>query len=382
MLFSLEAVQALHGDSLLLHFGTTAKPQLFVIDGGPASVYAKHLKPRLLELKKSRAGDAKPLPMRMMISHIDDDHINGILELLRDLDKEKKKGPLPFQIDDFWFNSFDDLVGKEAATLAVPSKGSGGGGGVTTAAVGGPIPAGADLGQKANLILASVTQGRDVRNLSKTLGISMNAAFGKKLVLLGAEPKPRVAPLTITVVGPSKARKDDLNAKWDKELVKKGLAKTAAYVDKSVENLSSIVVLVESGGKTMLLTGDARGDDVLEGLRALGKIKKDKPFKLDVLKMPHHGSIRDVDHDFVELLPADHYVVSANGKFDNPDLETIEMLSRIRTDDDFTIHLTNHTPWLDKFFAKEKKAKRKYKVSYPEDNGGKTVVNLGDDLPD
>ena len=85
MLFSLEAVQALHGDSLLVHFGTPAAPQLMVVDGGPRTVYDRHLKPRLLELKKSRVPDeAKPLPIRlMMISHIDDDHINGILELLR-----------------------------------------------------------------------------------------------------------------------------------------------------------------------------------------------------------------------------------------------------------------------------------------------------------
>ena len=35
-----------------------------------------------------------------------------------------------------------------------------------------------------------------------------------------------------------------------------------SIVDKSVENLSSIVMLVEAGKKSML-TGDARGDDVL-----------------------------------------------------------------------------------------------------------------------
>src|SRR3954469_7874325 len=104
MLFSLEAVQALHGDSLLVHFGTAAAPQLIVVDGGPSTVYAKHLKPRLLELKKSRVADAtKPLVIGlMMISHIDDDHINGILALLRELDAQRGKRPLPFQIDDFW----------------------------------------------------------------------------------------------------------------------------------------------------------------------------------------------------------------------------------------------------------------------------------------
>ena len=36
MLFTLEAVQALHGDALLLHFGKTSAPELIVIDGGPS----------------------------------------------------------------------------------------------------------------------------------------------------------------------------------------------------------------------------------------------------------------------------------------------------------------------------------------------------------
>jgi hypothetical protein len=385
MLFTLEAVQALHGDALLLHFGKPSAPELMVIDGGPSTVYDNHLQPRLLELKKARAGEKAPLPIRaMMISHIDDDHINGLLSLLRDLDQHRKRGPLPFRIDDFWFNSFDDLVGKEAETVAVPSKGARtGGGGVTTAAVGAPVPPDADLGHTAGLVLASVTQGREVRNLVKKLGIPANNAFGKKLIMLSAQPKPKIAPLTITVVAPSKARRDELHVKWDKELVNKGLAKTAAYVDKSVANLSSIVMLVEAGKKSMLLTGDARGDDVLAGLRAVGKIKGKKPLKLDILKLPHHGSIRDTDTDFFELLPAAHYVVSANGKYENPDLATMQMLSKVRTDDTFTIHLTNHTPWLDKFFASEKKKKkRKYRVSYPEDTSGRTVVNLGDHLED
>ncbi len=383
MLFSLEAVQALHGDALLVHFGTPAAPQLMVIDGGPGTVYDRHLKPRLLQLKNSRAPDeATPLPIRlMMISHIDDDHINGVLSLLRDLDQQRRRGPLPFRIDDFWFNSFDDIVGKQARTVAVPDKSPGPSGGVKTAAVG-SVPAGADLEHSTRLVLASVPQGREVRDLLKKLAIRSNGAFGGGLVLRPAGPKPQPAPLEITVIGPSKQRKDDLNAKWDTELIKKGLAKTAAYVDRSIENLSSIVLLVESGKKSMLLTGDARGDDVLEGLRAAGKIKGSKPLALDVLKLPHHGSIRDADVDFFELLRADHYVVSANGKHENPDLETMQMLTRVRSDDRFSIHLTNHTPWLDKFFAAEKKKKRKYRVLYPEDTAGRTIVNLGSALKD
>src|SRR5262252_3492897 len=42
------------------------------------------------------------------------------------------------------------------------------------------------------------------------------------------------------------------------------------YSDKSVPNLSSIVCLIEKNGKRVLLTGDARGDKIREGLDNAG----------------------------------------------------------------------------------------------------------------
>jgi hypothetical protein len=144
----------------------------------------------------------------------------------------------------------------------------------------------------------------------------------------------------------------------------------AAYVDKSVHNLSSIVVLVESQGKRILLTGDGRGDHTLEGLKA-AKLLKGGKLRVDVLKLPHHGSERNVAPDYFETIVAKHYVVSADGKFDNPDVGTLKMISAARPDDDFTIHLTYpldgfNVPKIGqqvgKFFAAEKKAGRAYKV--------------------
>ena len=44
----------------------------------------------------------------------------------------------------------------------------------------------------------------------------------------------------------------------------------------------------------MLLTGDARGDDVLAGLREAGLLRR-SPLHVDVLKLPHHGSDRNVE---------------------------------------------------------------------------------------
>ena len=79
-------------------------------------------------------------------------------------------------------------------------------------------------------------------------------------------------------------------------------------------------MLVEIGGRKLLLTGDAHGDDVVEAWKELGL--GDQPAKLDLVKMPHHGSIRNSTKPFLEFFLADHYVFSANGKYDNPDAPT------------------------------------------------------------
>jgi hypothetical protein len=43
MLFSLEALKAVQGDCLLLHWGTGAPPLRLLIDGGPPGVYGELL---------------------------------------------------------------------------------------------------------------------------------------------------------------------------------------------------------------------------------------------------------------------------------------------------------------------------------------------------
>src|SRR5262249_30315172 len=137
--------------------------------------------------------------------------------------------------------------------------------------------------------------------------------------------------LKATIVGPLKDQLEALQAEWDKFVKKKAaapkdkVAEIASYLDKSVTNLSSIVVLVELDGKRILLTGDARGDFVLEGLKAAGALAG--TLHLDVLKVPHHGSNRDVEVEFFEQVTADHYVISADGKFGNPDPDMLEMIA-------------------------------------------------------
>lgn len=383
MLFTLEALQAKHGDSLLLHYGKAKTPKLIVIDGGPAGVYKGSLRPRLAELKESRSPDG-PLSIRMlMVSHLDDDHINGVLSFLNDLVENKHDGvELPFDIVTLWHNSFDDIVGNESDKMIAALSAA-----VKSVSSGGAVSAGVPLSRSGGTLAASVPQGREVRNNAKLLALSINDPFGT-LVAAPAKGKKTVPigdGLKFTVLGPIADRIEELQIEWNAVLQKKGLATdkdgaalAAAYLDESVFNLSSICVLAQAGKKSMLLTGDARGDDVLKAVKSSGLLKSGT-LHVDLLKLPHHGSDRNVETDFFRAITADHYVVSADGRHGNPEVSTLQMISEARGKARFTIYLTNREKRLDKFFASEKKNGKKYKVVYRDPKSLSLWVDLGDD---
>ena len=325
MIFSLDVRRARKGDCFLLHFGSTTKPGLAMIDGGPAKVYAPHLKPRLREIRKARKLDAQtPLPVELlMISHADDDHILGILDLTREILANPTQAPL-IRASSFWHNSFDEIIGKDPAELTASLT--------------------AQFGAASLNVLASIAQGHRLRGDADTLGYPRNPEFNGKLILAAKKAVPVAEGLTFTVAGPMKPELTALQKKHDQWLKarkeNKPTAALAAYVDESVTNLSSIVVLAKFGGKSMLLTGDARGDKVLKGLELTGALKKDGVLKVDILKVPHHGSANNLDVDFFQRIQARHYVFSGDGQHGNPERETFEMLFKARGGEPFSIHLT------------------------------------------
>lgn len=370
MIFSLDVRRARKGDCLLLHYGSQAEPRLVMIDGGPADVYKPQLKPRIAEIRKQRglaAADSLPVDL-LMVSHIDDDHINGILELTAELvTAANEKRPLPLRVRSFWHNSFDDIIGNNPKEL--------------TSAVAAQFGASALTGEpdtdaiepEAAMVLASVDQGFRLRDDAKRLKLRLNPEFGGKLAMAKSKGKSLDfgSGLKLTVAGPMKPELEKLQKEHDDWLKKHKKDKTksvpAAFTDTSVPNLSSIVVLAEAKKKRILLTGDARGDKVLEGLELVGLLKTGGTLKVDVLKMPHHGSDRNMEPIFLRRIIADHYVFSGNGEHGNPERATLQMLFDERGDKPFTMHFTYPIAEIDagrkldweKEQAKEKARKKK-----------------------
>ncbi|HEX8131557.1 MAG TPA: hypothetical protein VF527_20850, partial [Pyrinomonadaceae bacterium] len=177
---------------------------------------------------------------------------------------------------------------------------------------------------------------------------NLNEDFEGGLIVANeaAEPIDMGDGLKFTIVGPLLPELKKLHEKhqeWLNNLAEKGQSAEdvlSAYVDKSVPNLSSIVVLAEAEGKRMLLTGDARGDKILEALELLGLKEDGGTMHVDLLKVPHHGSANNLDNDFFQEITADHYVFSGDGEHGNPEREAFEMLLNARGDADYTIHIT------------------------------------------
>jgi hypothetical protein len=376
-IFTLEALEAAHGDSLLIHYGAESDPRLMVIDGGPKGIYKASLSPRLKAIRAARGGGRLEVRL-LLVSHIDDDHITGILDLTNELcDAQRAGQALPYDILTLWHNSFDDLTAKlsaevQAHLLTLKVKGSrlGDGGAITV----------------------SVPQGRQLRANANALSLNVNSGFDELVQFdaANAGPMNMGQGLSFTVLGPRKAELDDLQAQWAKEvkaLLKKkkkpaGASPTpsefeaiaAAFVDKSIPNLSSIVVLAQCAGKSMLLTGDARGDFILDSLEDAKLLKAGK-LHVDILKAPHHGSIRNVETSFFQAITADHYVFSANGKFDNPDVDTFKTLFAARPKGRYTLWLTNPVTKPLNFVKKNKPASVLVKVR--KDPARSLLIELG-----
>jgi competence protein ComEC len=104
--------------------------------------------------------------------------------------------------------------------------------------------------------------------------------------------------------------------------------------DGSTANEASVVLLAEVAGVRLLLTGDIEPVGQAALARALPGLR------VDVLKVPHHGS-RYQDHDWLTSLGARYAVVSvgADNDYGHPAAETLDALARqgtevLRTDRD------------------------------------------------
>jgi len=336
-MFSLHVIQAEFGDCLLLEYGTAADRHFILIDGGPPTIFEDHLR-QVLQDKVVPAGGTIE---RVILSHVDNDHIIGLLDLFTELLSQKVNAqPALVSLGGLWHNSFQrtiDLNGglqpRLQTLLATP--------GAQTL-----------MGDSA-VSVNGIPEGNKLRLLAQQLQLPpLNNDLPEPITVDTADGPVTFANLQLTVVGPTQANLDALRDEWQKWLethenaIAAGDPKVMANADRSVPNLSSICVVAAADNRTILLTGDARSDHILDGLRAQKFLDASDRVHFDIIKMPHHGSDRNMTRTFLDKVTADRYVVSANGKYNNPDLATLIWIVEAAKDQNRSpeIIATNETP--------------------------------------
>lgn len=372
--------QSAQGDCLLLT--DTGDQTRILVDGGMPASYTTHVAPALAKLRLEKKNNID----LVYVSHIDRDHIGGVLRMLDDEvlwrvhDHQVKtlkntahkppKSPRPPVISAIWHNSFKDQAKKNAGPIE------------KALAASAPVLSGASIqelreaGSRQAGLISSILDALKVsqRIGPKQLGIPLNAmtkaqaAPGVKNKLLLA--RTGQAPVTlgqfkITILGPTGAFMDNLRKDWDKFVEnaenKKALAdiRTKALQDEknlgaaalgqlldamrlqaealgdpkqvTPPNLASLTLLVEENGTSILLTADARWDQVIAGLEEVGRLKPGQNMKVDVVKVPHHGSTHNVgETDFLDRVVAKDYVFCGNGHSDNPEVDVIKAMVKHR----------------------------------------------------
>lgn len=313
----LQSLPAGEGDALWVRWGTPeARYQLMVDMGTEGTGKALRDRFELLE-EDDRAFEV------LVVTHVDSDHIGGVLSCVADAE------PLPgLMFRDVWFNGFEHLHGKR-------------------------------VGIGSRLEPLGPAQGERLSRWLRTQ--AWNEAFDSGPVwrLPGAPPRTVALPdgLTLTVLGPTPTRLHDLIGTWKTEVEiavgkgkldvkdpssglealgrkkpKKPSLRTAADVvalantelnkkDDSKANGSSIVLLLQYRGRAFLLAGDAHSADLVEGLQHFGG---GAPVVLDLFKLPHHGSRKNVHEDVVRAIECPLWLVSTDGtKHYHPDAEAI-----------------------------------------------------------
>ena len=260
------------------------------------------------------------------MSHIDNDQIIGLLDLLDEIRSQREKGVKELvKISKLWHNSFNDLLQLDPEpkiflkniflTQNLLSK--------------------EEEEKKENnttsIIMKGFQQGKDLTLLANSLKISINPRFKKLIVVNDAIKTVQLRNITFYILGPTKKNLNKLREEWKDWLSGKKLITNSEFelfqiLDKSIPNLANIMFLMEIKNKKILFTGDGLGEDVISVLSKNGMLDKQGKIHVDILKIPHHGSDRNVSKEFFNTVNADYYVISANGR-ENIKVRTPKKLS-------------------------------------------------------
>lgn len=350
-MFRIEMLPAAHGDCLWIEYGSGHEVNRILIDGGPAHTYPQ-LRERILHLP----ADERRFDL-LVITHIDADHIEGIIRLMMDAES------LNCRFDRIWFNGCDQLN-------AVPD------------------PAGEALGGVQGEILGMLIADYESRTGTQVWNRDFNHTF------VAIDPDTDDLPVVmlpgdcrLTLLSPNHERLLALKDNWEKELKAAGMrsgdslklrtllensrslrpmgdvlgaeddesifesnpppddmladtlgggtgepgAEAPFGGDTSRANGSSIALLLEYPATKpevrFVLAGDAWPAVMQASIERLLKKTKATSLTITGFKLAHHGSVANLSQPLLAKLRCKHYLISTSGAiFGHPHARAVELL--------------------------------------------------------
>lgn len=287
-----EVLKAYYGDCIFVTICYDDSEYVIMIDGGPPRTYCYGgrygrteegpLKRKLAQIKK----EGKAIDL-LIITHVDDDHIGGVLAWFKD------QIPTADFVKRIWMNDDVEInIGKGLDNTSA---------------------------QAASM---------------KKLLVENNIQFENQIV----ERRElmfdwgKMVALAPTTTHHNKIAKDigkelnnAVNDRYEED-IKKLIEDSYNCGTCTPENDASMAFLLQTNkGENLLLLGDADIDTVMDSLKHVEGITF--PLKCSWVKLSHHGSKNNFKPKLLEMIDADNFIISTNGmKFGHPDKEVIAWL--------------------------------------------------------
>ncbi|HRI66839.1 MAG TPA: hypothetical protein PK156_21480 [Polyangium sp.] len=356
---------AAHGDCLLVEYGKANELYLILIDGGVYRTYNDVLRAKLVAMPETE----RRIEL-VVITHVDADHIEGIIKLLAD-------ESLQIDIGDIWFNGYGHLT--EDAPLNF--------GGVQGECASALI-------EKRKIPWNKMTEGRSVHVPDQGPLPVFTLPGGMQLTLLSPTREKMDAmadkwEVEVKKAGLVAGQSDDALEHWQTKGKRKllrfsdtpetpdveDLVQSAYEGDGAAANGSSIAFLAEFDGKSVLFGADAHAEVLVASLERLLDERKLSVLEVDAFKLPHHGSAANLSPRLVELVLPRQILVSTSGAiFEHPDAEAIarSIARKRRVELVFNYRSEETTIWE----SKKLQEKYFYDVRYPEQDGQTMTVDV------
>ena len=130
--------------------------------------------------------------------------------------------------------------------------------------------------------------------------------------------KIEIGDAMLTVISPNEVKHNKYLEYWQEKAADMDMS---ARYDVAETNGDSIAFWFQLDGKCLLFLGDAHADALIEGL---DKYPSDIPYCL--AKLPHHGSIRNLNVELLEKMAVDCFLISSKKGGQRPSGETIGLI--------------------------------------------------------